>query len=90
MSSKAPASKKTRRITTRSSAKDESICNAKQLSSIMIILAENRFLGHRALGSLERVCRDTRNAAVSVNTSEGGKEICGGFYVAICGQVQSN
>lgn len=80
MSSRAHASKKTRRITTRSSAKNESICNAKQLSSIMIILAENNFLTPRALGSLERVCRDTRNAVLG-NTSEGGE---GDLWKILC------
>ena len=72
MSSKAHASKKARRITTRSSTKNETISNAKKLSSVMIILAENNFLGPRTLGSLERVCRDTRNAVLD-NTSEGGE-----------------
>lgn len=81
MNSKTPVTKKARRITTRSSAKNESICNAKNLSSVMIILAENKFLSHRALGSLERVCRDTRNAAVLDNTSEGGE---GDLWKILC------
>ena len=80
MSSKAPASKKTRRITTRSSTKNESICNAKQLSSVMIILAENNFLTPRTLVSLERVCRDTQNAVLG-NTSDGGE---GDLWKILC------
>jgi len=47
----------------------------------MIILAETKFLSHRALGSLERVCRDTRNAAVLDNTSEGGE---GDLWKILC------